>query len=122
MAEIEQITRPMVLGVLMKHIGKARGIDITGLVREARVAAGVYGGPITEGQKRRVRKLLEELRRNGHHVCATPADGYYIAANTQELQETCRFLFDRAMTSLTQVAAMKRVSLPDLEGQLRLRT
>jgi hypothetical protein len=30
------------------------------------------------------------------------------------------FLYHRAMTSLKQVAAMKRVSLPDFRGQLNL--
>jgi hypothetical protein len=43
-----------------------------------------------------------------------------LAATEEELNRTCLYLHDRAMTSLRQVAAMKRVSLPDLRGQLRL--
>jgi hypothetical protein len=35
---------------------------------------------------------------------------------------TCNFLYDRAMTSLRQIATMRRVSLPDLRGQLHLPT
>lgn len=38
-----------------------------------------------------------------------------------ELDGTCEFLYARAMTSLTQIATLKRVALPDLRGQLRLR-
>jgi hypothetical protein len=67
-----------------------------------------------------VRKAIEELRREGHRICATPETGYFMAANDDELDRTCGFLYARAMTSLTQVAAMKRVALPDLRGQLRL--
>ncbi len=69
---------------------------------------------------RALRKVIEALRRAGHQVCAHPSHGYYLAATDTELDRTCAYLVDRAMTSLRQVSAMKRVSLPDLRGQLRL--
>ena len=120
-SDLAQIRRHTVLSVLSHHIGRGTGIGIAELTRECMNAQHFYGIP-DEARKRRVRKLIEELRREGHHICATPADGYFIAACTEELQQTCMFLYQRSMTSLTQVAAMKRVSLPDLEGQLKLRT
>lgn len=112
----ELVTREAVLAELSRHVGVAAGIH----VRELAVAvAGVFAGPAAE---RQVRSVVEALRREGHHVCAEPAAGYYIAADAAELDRTCQFLYERAMTSLVQVAAMRRVSLPDLAGQLRLRT
>ena len=47
-------------------------------------------------------------------------DGCFLAETPEELNATCEFLYSRAMTSLTQVARMKRKALPDLRGQLGL--
>lgn len=113
-----QITRDRLLQVLAWHVGEDNGVPIAGL---ADLCAGErLHEREREFVQRRIRKLVEELRSEGHHICATPAAGYYIAETPEELERSCRFLFDRAMTSLRQVAAMKRVSLPDLEGQLNL--
>ena len=105
-----------VLGALMRHIGAARGATATAIVRE------ITGETVSNAAaERQLREVIVRLRLDGHHVCAHPRHGYFIAANPDELNQTCRFLYARSMTSLRQVAAMKRVSLPDLEGQLRLR-
>lgn len=112
----KSITDYDVLHVLSRHIGAEVGIHIGALV-EAITAA-----PTTPADERIVRRVVEKLRREGHHICATPRHGYFIARQPDELDQTCKFLYDRAMASLSQVAAMKRVSLPDLRGQLRLPT
>ena len=104
-----------VLTALSRHIGADQGISVE------RLSWRVYGAGASQRDQRAIRRAVEELRREGHHVCADPARGYYLAATDAELDDTCRFLYNRAMTSLTQVAAMKRVSLPDLAGQLRIR-
>lgn len=117
----ELITADRMLTVLSSHIGAARGITISELVNEmlkhqhldARARSTV---------ERNARELVVQLRLAGHHVCSHPSSGYYMAATPEELDAACSFLFDRAMTSLSQVAAMKRVSLPDLRGQLQLPT
>lgn len=69
---------------------------------------------------RKLRQVIEALRTAGHRICAHPAHGYYLAASDDELDRCCSFLLDRAMTSLRQVSAMRRVALPDLHGQLGL--
>ena len=111
------VARDDVLRVLASHIGEARGAHVSELVRELERCR-----PDRHVDERHVRKVIEELRREGAHICATPRAGYFMAETSAELDDTCRFLFNRAMTSLTQVAAMKHVSLPDLEGQLKLKT
>jgi hypothetical protein len=116
MAEELAITRDALLVALRNHIGRKNGVTVTALARE------VLGTEPSRGDERIVRKLVVELRREGHHVCAHPANGYYLAANADELADTIAFLRERAMSSLEQIAAMKHVSLPDLFGQLHLPT
>lgn len=111
-----EINRDTLLATLRNHIGRARGVTVTALARE------VLGTEPSRGDERVVRRLVVELRLDGHHVCAHPASGYYLAASPEELADTIAFLRDRAMSSLEQIAAMKRVSVPDLWGQLRLPT
>ncbi len=107
-----------VLTVLSRHIGAENG------VKPAQLAAEAAGLDAIQAHyaERQVRHIVEDLRRQGHHVCATPAHGYFLAANAEELDATCSFLYERAMTTLTQIAAMKRIALPDLRGQLHLPT
>ncbi len=111
-----QLYGTQVLAALSRHIGGEHGIGARDLVKELDAFFGL------KSDERQLRKTIEALRRDGHHICGTPAEGYYIADNEEELDRTCRFLYERAMTTLAQVAAMKRVSLPDLRGQLRLPT
>ncbi len=111
---MDQITRDSVLAELSRHIGKARGISCADLVREI-----TWRQPDAAAM-RRVRKIIEELRKEGQHVCGHPSSGYFIAENEDELNETCKFLADRALTSLTQAARMKKLAIPDIHGQLKL--
>lgn len=113
---MSEISRQTVLAAFARHIGQENGVSARDLVAE------IAGLLLEPGDERRLRNVIEELRREGHHVCGRPETGYFLAANVEELDRACQFLFDRAMTTLTQVAAMKRVSLPDLRGQLRLPT
>lgn len=112
-----QITPALVLAELQHHIGKANGIHVRELAQ--RITGELVDA---EAQQRRIRHVVAELRMEGHHLCATPSEGYYIAANADELNETCSFLYERAMTTLTQVSRMKNIALPDLRGQLHLPT
>lgn len=105
------------LATLRRHIGRGNGVTARALVAQVNFVARC--DLINE---RDLRHLVVELRLQGHHVCAHPAHGYYIAANDEELTESLKYLTDRAMSSLRQVAAMKRVSMPDLFGQLHLPT
>lgn len=115
------ITRDRLLTVLSRHVGAASGVTITALVEEL-VAPFPVVAPERHSLERSVRELVVQLRLQGHHICSHPSTGYYMAQTADELDGACQFLYERAMTSLAQVAAMKRVSLPDLRGQLHLPT
>lgn len=111
------ITASQVLAELQHHIGRDNGIHVRELAQ--RITGQVAELDMYE---RQVRHIVVELRMQGHHICATPGAGYFMAATAEELDQTCTFLHDRAMTTLAQVARMKNVSLPDLRGQLHLPT
>ncbi len=96
--------------VLFLHTGRASGITAEQLARQLGCT------------KRRVRKLVSALRLEGRAICGTPEDGYYIAATPEELEETCAFLRARALHSLTLESKLRHVPLPELIGQLRLKT
>lgn len=100
-----------VLNVLMQHQGKSNGIGAKYLA----AAAGL--------SERDVRHQVSALRgEDGIAICGHPATGYYIAASAEELEETCAYLRERAMHSLRLESRMRKIPLPDLLGQLHLKT
>ena len=108
------LTPTLVLDVLGDHLGADNGISSRELVRKIAGISSAAG-------ERRLRAVIVALRKAGHPVGGTPDTGYFIARTDAELDETCEFLYGRAMTTLEQVAVLRRVAMPDLRGQLRLR-
>jgi hypothetical protein len=109
----QDLTPDTVLAHLQHCVGESSGHTAEQLVQ-------AITGRHSDADQRRLRTVIEALRTAGHRICANPTHGYYLAATENELDRACSFLFDRAMTSLRQVSAMKRVALPDLRGQLGL--
>jgi hypothetical protein len=107
------VTPAIVLDALLDRVGAERGISAKDFT------CHLYGS-YSAYMERHLRRVIEALRRDGHPVAGTPATGYFYAETEAELNDTCEFLYGRAMTTLTLVAAMKRVALPDLRGQLNL--
>ena len=105
-----EVTKHHLLGYLQLHIGAAKGIG-------AQALADLAGC-----NKRQVRHLVTDLRMGGTAVCGHPRTGYFIAETPEELEQTLRYLRDRAMTSLVLEAKLRNMPLPDLLGQLRLPT
>lgn len=103
-------SRHVVLAVLAGHIGHRAGIDAVSLA--ARCA-------MTE---RRLRRCISALREDGVAVCGRPETGYFIAETAEELDEAIEFLRARAMHSLQLISKLRRIPLPDLIGQLRIRS
>jgi hypothetical protein len=115
------ITPDDVLAVMPR--GRAHGMTVRLLafvIADRKMQAGDKGVSWGPGAQRKVRSAVESLRRDGHPICATPEDGYYLAETDDELSRTLAFLRARAMTSLVQIAQLRRVSLPTLMGQLQL--
>lgn len=119
MVRVIHYTRSDVLAALGR--GRAEGRNIRELVCQIEANDPTRGRALPlAAHERAVRKLVEELRHEGHPVCATPADGYFLAETAAELEETCAFLRSRAMTSLVQIARLRKLALPEYLGQLAL--
>lgn len=104
----EEFPENPLLSILQSHVGRGHGIGVKEL-------AGMMDVP-----ERKVRDYVTDARRSGHPVCGEPGTGYYLAATPEELEETCQFLQQRALTSLALVAALRRVPLGSLMGQMKL--
>lgn len=103
-------TKHDVLQALQHHIGKEKAISGEDLARFCS----------TNG--RRLRHITDELIDDGIALCSHPAHGYWIAADAAELQGTVDFHHGRAMHELKKVSKLSKIPLPDLLGQLHLRT
>ena len=98
------------LAILSRHIGRGNGVTAQNVAE------------LLDTYSRNVRTLITELRMDGIAVCGKPETGYYIAADSEELEETCQFLRGRALHSLHLEACLRKVPLADLVGQMRLKT
>ncbi len=103
-------TKHDLLQVLATHIGRANGAAVEDLAARLDTHA------------RLIRTLVTALRMDGIAVCGTPGTGYFIAATAEEIEQSCAFLRARAMHSLALEARLRKLPLPDLIGQLHLRT
>lgn len=112
-AALDPIRPEAVLAELASRRGAANGVTARDLVF-------LLTGRVSAADERRLRHVIEHLRRQGEPICAHPATGYHLAANPTEMDRTCEFLLGRAMSSLEQISAIKRCALPDLRGQLGL--
>lgn len=109
----QELTPEVVLSALQGRRGAANGTTARDLVY-------LLTGNTNSGAERRLRQIIEKLRRDGHPICAHPALGYHWAASAPELEGAIGYLVRRAMTSLEQASAMSGRALPDLYGQYGL--
>lgn len=104
-------TKNDVMAKLVFHIGAADGIRAADLAREL---------DITE---RRLRHLITDLiEEDGIGICGHPSTGYYVARTPEELEATIEFHKTRALHELHKASRLSKIPLPDLVGQLKLRT
>lgn len=97
--------------VLAHHIGRGKGIRGEDLAR----LLGI--------EPRQVRKLISvAIEEDGAAICGHPSTGYFIAASAEELMETVDFHKHRAMHELRKASRLSNIPLPDLIGQLHLKT
>ena len=98
------------INVMQNHIGKANAISGEDLAR------GLGTSP------REMRKMTDAVIDEGIALCSHPANGYWIAQNATELEATCQFHRQRALHELSKEAKLRKLTLPDLLGQLHLKT
>ena len=107
---MNNITPDSVLAILGCHIGAENGITAERLAGQLGISA------------RELRKHVSALREQGIAVCGTPRFGYFVARTEGELEDSCAFLRRRALHSLALEARLRKITLPDLIGQIKLPT
>jgi hypothetical protein len=111
--------RVRVLTILAGHIGSHNAIGMGELYEE------VFGEPWEHriNDTRALRKVITALRSEGVPICSAAdreGGGYYLAAAGSELSSYLRRSEIRALKILKRNARIKRISLPDYLGQMRL--
>jgi biotin operon repressor len=96
--------------LLDNHIGRRRAVCVPSL-------ASALGF-----RERELQHLIRSLRMQGARIASTAARpaGYYIPETVEEAEEYKREQYSKALATLESTAAVLRVNLPDLLGQLRL--
>lgn len=108
-----------VMTVLARPKGRENCIGMGELWRK--VFRQPYDHRINDTSELRV--LIRKLRRRGEPICSVSDKfnpGYYLAETREELEEFAGRHERRGITSLTQVAKLRRIALPELLGQLKL--
>jgi len=111
--------RGAILAALTGHIGEPNAIGMGELYEQ------VFGEPWKNriNDTRALRKAITDLREEGVPVCSVATSyggGYYLAAAGSELTEYMRRNERLALKKLMRNARMKKISLPDYLGQMRL--
>ncbi len=107
------------LAVLSRHKGREDCIGMGELWRK--VFRLPYDHRINDTSE--LRRVIRRLRRRAEPICSTSDKynpGYYLAETPEELMEFAERHRKRGLTSLAQAAALLKIGLPELLGQLRL--
>jgi hypothetical protein len=112
-------TRNRLLAEMGSHIGESNAIGMAALYE------AVYGRPWSNriNDTRAIRALITSLREEGIPICSVATStggGYYYAAAGSELTVYLRRSEHRALLILKRNAKIKKVSLPNYLGQLKL--
>ena len=111
--------RNKVMAALNQHIGKANAVGMPALYEI------VFGIPWDDhiNSTRILRKLITAMRDDGFAICSSTSregGGYYQPAAGSEMIDYLRIMERRALCILKRNSQMKKISLPDYLGQLKL--
>lgn len=108
-----------ILMILSRHVGEEKAIDMGELYQ--RVFEKAYSNKINN--TRRLRTVVTALRRKGIPIGSTVAQnggGYYLVRAGSELDEYCGRLRRAALGKLNMESKLRKISLEELLGQMRL--
>ncbi len=111
--------RLRVMTILNQHVGAANAVSMTELFEL------VFDRPWDDhvNSTRDLRKLITAMRDDGMAICSISSKdggGYYQPAAGSEMIDYLRKMERRALCILKRNSQMKKISLPEYLGQLRL--
>lgn len=119
MEKMEMEFENRLLKILARHVGRARAVGMGELFQQ------VFDLPVAHriNDTRRLRELVTKLRLEGTAICSVVSQsggGYYLASAGSELDDYCSRLRKKALKELAQEALLRRLTLPELVGQISL--
>jgi len=111
--------RSRLLQTLMSHIGATHAIGMAALFEA--VFDRAWDHRIND--TRPLRMLITKLRKEGAPICSVSnqdGGGYYLASAGSELNDYLRRSEIRALKILSMNARIKKISLPEYLGQMKL--
>lgn len=117
--EETQRYREKTLSLLSEHIGETNAVGM------AELYEAVYDRPWSNriNDTRALRKVVTDLRAVGVPICSVASSisgGYYLAAAGSELKSYLRRSEKRALLILMRNSRIKKISLPEYLGQMKL--
>lgn len=111
--------RSRMLAELTSHVGEPNAIGMAGLYE------AVFDRPWEHriNDTRALRRLVTVMRAEGVPICSVSSrsgGGYFLAAAGSELADYLRRTERRALLILQRNARIKRISLPNYLGQMKL--
>ena len=108
-----------ILMILSRHVGVEKSLDMGSLFER------VFDKPYTNkiNHTRRLRTIITALRQKGVPIGSTAAKnggGYYLVRAGSELDEYCGRLRRAALNKLALESKLRKISLEELLGQMRL--
>lgn len=115
----EEQAQLKVLKIMAHHHGRANAIGMGELYQ------AVYGEPWAHriNDTRKLRKVILALQEEGIPICSTSdstGGGYYLASVGTDLEDYLQRKHVRALKILALEARLRRVTLPELLGQMSL--
>jgi hypothetical protein len=107
------------LAELTKHIGESNAIGMGELYEI------VFERPWKNriNDTRKLRTLITSLRADGIAICSSfdaGNGGYYLASEGSEINDYLKCFETRALKALERVSKIKKITLPEYLGQIRL--
>lgn len=105
---------------LQKHRGRQRAIPMAELYEK------VFGETPRDkiSSTRPLRRVITELRKMGFPVCSAMIGretGYFLAETAEEIEKFCETMEKRVMKTLYLLSRVKKLSLPEYLGQLKIK-
>ncbi len=116
MAEILTSLEATILRILETHQGRENTIGRSTLVDQVNAECPLF--PVSE---RRIRQIIKHLQSQHGERIGSCGKGYFMTQTAEELEKVCAYYDGYALSSLHVSARLRRMALPELLGQMKLR-
>ena len=116
--QIEQF-KGTLMTEMSRHVGKSNAIGMGELYH--RVFGESWNNRIND--TRRLRSVVTALRKDGVPILSNSSStggGYYLAGARSEIDAYCSHIRKRALGMLAREAKLRKMSLPELVGQVQM--